>query len=151
VIQATDPNPATSSVEVAAGSIETANSGISQATYTITCVDDSPAMLNEISRFLSDENFNIVTINDPVKALIQIVRAKPDLILLDVGMPTIDGYELCRLLRNHSLFKTTPIVMVTGHTGIIDRARAKIVGASDYLSKPFTQAGLLKVVFKHLA
>jgi two-component system, chemotaxis family, response regulator PixG len=62
----------------------------------------------------------------------------------------MDGYELCRLLRNHPLFKETPVVMVTGHTGIIDRARAKLVGASDYLTKPFTQSGLLQMVFKHL-
>jgi chemotaxis family two-component system response regulator PixG len=148
-------NPADSSVaavpaEPASGAPEAPQAATSQATYTIACVDDSPAMLNEISRFLNDENCTVITISDPVKALMQIVRAKPDLILLDVGMPTIDGYELCRLLRNHSLFKATPIVMVTGHTGIIDRARAKIVGASDYLSKPFTQTGLLKVVFKHL-
>ena len=148
-------NPVDSSVdavsaEPASGAPEAPQTATSQATYTIACVDDSPAMLNEISRFLNDENCTVITISDPVKALMQIVRAKPDLILLDVGMPTIDGYELCRLLRNHSLFKATPIVMVTGHTGIIDRARAKIVGASDYLSKPFTQTGLLKVVFKHL-
>lgn len=139
------------SAESASGATEGNHAATSQATYTIACVDDSPAMLNEISRFLSDENCTVLTISDSVKALMQIVRAKPDLILLDVGMPTIDGYELCRLLRNHSLFKSTPIVMVTGHTGIIDRAKAKIVGASDYLSKPFTQTGLLKVVFKHLA
>lgn len=123
----------------------------SQKTYTIACVDDSPTILSEISRFLDDQSFTVHPINDPVKALMQITRIKPDLILLDVGMPNIDGYELCRLLRNHPLFKSTPIVMVTGHTGIIDRARAKFVGASDYLTKPFTQSSLLKVAFKHLS
>lgn len=56
-------------------------------------------------------------INDPVRALMQVVRIKPDLILLDVEMPNLDGYELCSLLRKHSFFKNTPIVMVTGHTG----------------------------------
>ncbi|KGF73772.1 hypothetical protein DO97_10160 [Neosynechococcus sphagnicola sy1] len=128
-----------------------ASSPTLRKTYTIACVDDSPAMLNEISRLLNDESITIVTIGDPLKALMQIVRVKPDLVLMDVGMPGIDGYELCRLLRNHSLFKATPVIMVTGHTGIIDRARAKLVGASDYLTKPFTQSGLLKVVFKHLS
>ena len=86
-----------------------------------------------------------------IKALMQIVRLKPDLILLDVNMAGIDGYELCRLLRNHSLFKNTPIVMVTGNKGIIDRVRAKFVGASGYLTKPFTQSDLLKMVFRHLS
>lgn len=121
-----------------------------KSTYKIVCVDDSPTMLKEISYFLDDESFSVVTINDSVKALMQIVRLKPDLILLDVRMSGINGYELCRLLRNYSLFKKTPIIMVTGNTGIIDRVKARIVGASGYLTKPFTQSDLLKIVFKHL-
>ncbi len=120
-------------------------------TYKIVCVDDSPAMLKEISYFLDDESFAVSTISDPIKALMQIVRLKPDLILLDVKMAGIDGYELCRLLRNHSFFKNTPIIMVTGNTGIIDRVKARMVGASGYLTKPFTQSDLLKIVFRHLS
>lgn len=122
-----------------------------KSTYTIACVDDSRTMLNEISRFLDDKTFSVFTINDPVKALMQILRIKPDLILLDVSMPTVDGYDLCNMLRKHPVFKNIPIVMVTGNTGIIDRAKAKFVGASGYLTKPFTQAELVKMVFKHLA
>ena len=120
------------------------------AIYAIACVDDSPTITNEISRCLGDPKYSVSAINDPVKALMQITRTKPDLILLDVGMPMIDGYELCRLLRKNPLFKKTPIVMVTGHTGFIDRARAALVGSSDYLTKPFTKEGLLKVVNRHL-
>jgi two-component system, chemotaxis family, response regulator PixG len=120
------------------------------ATYTIACVDDSPTITNEIGRCLGDPKYSVNAINDPVKALMQIIRIKPDLILLDVGMPMIDGYELCRLLRKNPLFKKTPIVMVTGHTGFFDRARATLVGSSDYLTKPFTKEGLLKVVNRHL-
>lgn len=122
-----------------------------KGTYTIVCVDDSPTMLKEISYFLDDESFSVIPISDPVKALMQIIRLNPDLILLDVRMASIDGYELCRLLRNHSRFRSTPIVMVTGNTGIIDRVKARLVGASGYLTKPFNQAELLKMVFKHLA
>lgn len=121
------------------------------ATYTITCVDDSPTITNEIIRCLGDSKYKVTAINDPLKALMQITRIKPDLILLDVGMPMIDGYELCRLLRKNPSFKKTPIVMVTGHTGFFDRARASLVGSSEYLTKPFTKEGLLKVVNHHLA
>jgi twitching motility two-component system response regulator PilG len=81
----------------------------------------------------------------------QIVRIKPDLILLDVAMPNLDGYELCSLLRKHSMFKNIPIIMVTGNTGFLDRAKAKLVKASGYLTKPFNQSELLKMVFKHLS
>jgi twitching motility two-component system response regulator PilG len=118
--------------------------------YTIACIDDSQTVLNSIKLFLDENTFTVVTINDPVKALMQILRSKPDLILLDVEMPNLDGYELCSLLRRHSAFKNTPIIMVTGRTGFIDRAKAKIVRSSGYLTKPFTQSELLKIVFKHI-
>ena len=118
--------------------------------YTIACIDDSQTVLNSIKHFLDENTFSVVMINDPVKALMQIIRSKPDLILLDVEMPSLDGYELCSLLRKHSAFKNTPIIMVTGRTGFIDRAKAKLVRSSGYLTKPFTQSELLKMVFKHL-
>jgi two-component system, chemotaxis family, response regulator PixG len=126
------------------------SSGLSQTTFTVACIDDSPTVLNAIQKFLEDQSLSVVAINDPVKALMQIVRSKPDLILLDITMPNLDGYELCALLRRHPRYKRTPIVMVTGNTGLIDRARAKLVRASGYLTKPFTQSDLLKMVFKHL-
>lgn len=119
--------------------------------YKIVSVDDSPTILKEISRFLADENFSVVTINEPVKAVMSIIRHKPDLILLDLSMAGIDGYELCRIIRNNSMFKEVPIIFVTGSKGIVDKVKAKIVGASGYLTKPFTRAELLKMIFMHLA
>jgi two-component system, chemotaxis family, response regulator PixG len=121
-----------------------------ETTYTIACIDDSPSILQVIQSFLDHPNLTVLLINDPLKALLQIARAKPDLILLDVGMPNLDGYELCALLRRHPILKTTPVVMVTGHTGFIDRAKAKIAGASGYLTKPFTRQDLQEIVTKHL-
>ena len=122
----------------------------SKKLYRVACIDDSQTVLNSIKNFLDENTFSVVMINDPVKALMQILRSKPDLILLDVEMPNLDGYELCSLLRRHSAFKNTPIIMVTGRTGFIDRAKAKMVRASGYLTKPFTQPELLKMVFKHI-
>lgn len=122
-----------------------------KTSYTIACIDDSPTVLQAIKSFLDDTSFSVIMISNPVQALMQIVRSKPDLILLDVEMPSLDGYELCSLLRRHPMFKTTPIIMVTGNTGFIDRAKAKLVRASGYLTKPFTQPDLLKMVFKHLS
>ncbi|MEO0535162.1 MAG: response regulator [Cyanobacteria bacterium P01_A01_bin.123] len=119
-------------------------------TYTVACIDDSPTVLNAIDAFLDDTAFKVLRIDNPVSALMKIIRNKPDIILLDVTMPNLDGYELCSLLRRHTLFKHTPIIMVTGNTGLIDRAKAKLVGASGYLTKPFGQPDLLKIIFKHL-
>lgn len=142
-----------SSATTSAGATSSAPSvaaSTAQAQYTIACIDDSPTVLQAISTFLNDSSVSVIMINDPVKALMQVVRNKPDMILLDVGMPNLDGYELCSLLRRHPSFKQTPIIMVTGHTGFIDRAKAKIVGASGYLTKPFTQSELVKTVFRYL-
>ncbi len=118
--------------------------------HKIVSVDDSPTVLKEISRFLEDENLSVVTINDPLKAIMSIIRHKPDLILLDLNMEGIDGYELCRIIRNNSMFKSTPIIMVTGSKGLLDKVRARLVGASGYLTKPFTRTDLLKIVFMHI-
>lgn len=123
---------------------------IEQATYKIACVDDSPTILREINRFLDGDSFKVFPIVDSGTALMKIIRINPDIILLDVGMPTIDGYKLCSMLRKHPAFKKTPIVMVTGNTGIIDRAKAKMAGSTDYMTKPFTQAGLIEMVSRHL-
>lgn len=119
--------------------------------YTIACIDDSPTVLRAINEFLDDRIFSVLMIDDPVKALMQVIRNKPDLILLDVTMPNLDGYELCSLLRRHPDFKNTPIIMVTSNTGFIDRAKAKLVRASGYLTKPFGQSDLLKIIFRHLS
>jgi two-component system, chemotaxis family, response regulator PixG len=118
--------------------------------YTIFCIDDSPAVLNLIKTFLDEQIFSVIGITDSLKALMEILRTKPDLILLDVAMPNLNGYELCSLLRKHSHFKNTPVIMVTGKTGLMDRAKAKMVRASGYIRKPFSQGDLLKVIFQHI-
>ena len=128
----------------------TTGSLIEQATYKIACVDDSPTILREINRFLDGDSFKVFPIVDSGTALMKIIRINPDIILLDVGMPTIDGYKLCSMLRKHPAFKKKPIVMVTGNTGIIDRAKAKMAGSTDYMTKPFTQVGLIEMVSRYL-
>jgi two-component system, chemotaxis family, response regulator PixG len=118
--------------------------------YRIVCIDDSPTVLREMDRFLDSDVFQIFPIVDSATALMKIMRVNPDIILMDVGMPNIDGYKLCAMLRRNSMFKKIPIVMVTGNTGLIDRAKAKMSGCTDYMTKPFTQASLIEMVFKHI-
>ena len=119
-------------------------------TWKIVCIDDSPTILNEIKRFLDNEKFEVTAIDNPVQAASIIFRIKPDLILLDITMPRINGYKLCGLLRGSKYCNQTPIIMVTGNTGLIDKARAKIAGATDYFTKPFTKHGLMEIVEKYL-
>ncbi|MEH1773738.1 response regulator [Nostoc sp.] len=118
--------------------------------YTIFCIDDNPTVLNAIKSYLDEQTFSVLGVNDSLKALMQIIQIKPDIILLDISMPNLDGYELCSLLRKHSHFKNTPVIMVSEKVGFLDRAKAKMVRASGYLTKPFTQGDLLKVIFKHI-
>jgi two-component system, chemotaxis family, response regulator PixG len=119
-------------------------------TWNIACIDDSQAMLNEIERLLDSDQFKLTLINDSLKALMKLSTIRPDLILMDVGMPNVDGYQLCTLIRKTQLFKETPVVMVTGHKGLLDRARARLAGATDYLTKPFTKDDLLAMVMRNL-
>ena len=119
-------------------------------TWKIVCIDDSPTILSEMKRFLSHDKYDITAIDDPVQAVSKIFQINPDLILLDITMPRINGYKLCGLLRNSGRCDDLPIVMVTGNTGIIDKARAKLSGATDYFTKPFTQKGLTDIVGKYL-
>lgn len=118
--------------------------------YTIFCIDDSPTVLNDIKSYLDEQTFSVVGVTDSLKALMQIIRIKPDIILLNISMPNLNGYELCSLLRKHSHFKNIPVIMVSEKVGFIDRAKARMVRASGYLTKPFTQGDLLKVIFQHI-
>jgi twitching motility two-component system response regulator PilG len=118
--------------------------------YKIACIDDSPTILDEMQRFLGQEEYAVTKIDDPVKATAMLFRLKPDLVLMDITMPEINGYKLCSLLRNSVALRETPIIMVSGRSGLIDKARAKVTGATDYLVKPFTRGSLLAIVEKYL-
>ncbi len=119
--------------------------------FKIACIDDSPIILAEIERFLDSNRYEVTTVNDPIQASAVIFRIKPDIILLDITMPRVNGYRLCSLLRSSAMFDETPIIMVTGNTGLIDKARARLAGATDYFTKPFTQPELLNLIERHLS
>ncbi|WP_353929483.1 response regulator [Okeanomitos corallinicola TIOX110] len=118
--------------------------------YTIFCVDDSHLVLNTIRGFLDEQIFSVFGATDSLKALMEILHIKPDMIFLDVTMPNLDGYEVCSLLRKQAQFKNTPVIMVTEKASLIDRAKAKLVGASCCLTKPLNQGDLLKVIFQNM-
>jgi twitching motility two-component system response regulator PilG len=119
--------------------------------YQIACIDDSPLILDEMERFLGNKGkYQLTRLEDPIKASRMIFRLKPDLILMDITMPDINGYKLCSLFRASEALAETPIIMVTGNKGLVDRVRANLVGATDYLTKPFTEQDLLALVEKYL-
>ena len=124
--------------------------GQPQKQYRVVCIDDSPTVLDTIQRYLGTEQFSVATVEDPMVSLSALFDMKPDLILMDVSMPGIDGNRLCQILKRSSVFTHVPIIMVSGNTGILDKEKAKASGATDYLTKPFSKAELLAIVNQYL-
>jgi two-component system, chemotaxis family, response regulator PixG len=118
--------------------------------YKVVCIDDSPTVLDTIQRHLGSDRFEIATVENPMASLSALFDLKPDLILMDVSMPGIDGNRLCTILKRSSVFTNVPIIMVSGNTGMLDKEKAKAAGATDYLTKPFSKAELLAIVEGHL-
>ncbi len=116
----------------------------------IACVDDSPLVCQSLEQILTSNGYQFIAIQDSLRAIAGLLTRKPDLIFLDLVMPNTNGYEICSQLRKISAFRTTPIIILTGNDGIIDRVRAKIVGASDFLSKPVDAEIVLSITAKHL-
>jgi two-component system, chemotaxis family, response regulator PixG len=119
--------------------------------YKVVCIDDSPTVLDTIQRYLGTERFEIATVENPMASLSALFDMKPDLILMDVSMPGIDGNRLCQILKRSSVFTHVPIVMVSGNTGVLDQEKAKAAGATDYLTKPFSREELLALVDQYLS
>lgn len=115
-------------------------------TLQVVCIDDSQTVQRHVKGILETSGYQVMGIVEPAKALTSLVRCQPDLILMDINMPGVDGYELCRMLRKSERLKKIPIVMLTGRDGMFDRLRAKVVGATDYLTKPFKPEELLVMV-----
>ena len=116
----------------------------------IAGVDDSNSFCWILKDILTHAGFRFVSIPDPLKAPSTLLQTKPALILLDLLMPQINGYQLCSHLRQVTALKNTPIIFLTTKDGIIDRVRAKMVGGNGYLTKPITAEKLLGVVTQHL-
>jgi twitching motility two-component system response regulator PilG len=116
----------------------------------VVCIDDSMTICRAVEYILHNDGYQVTAISNPIKALSLVFQLKPNLILCDIAMPELDGYELCAMLRKSSTFQYTPIVMLTGKDGYIDRVKARIVGATEYLTKPFGEKELLTTVEKYL-
>ncbi|MGK7872477.1 MAG: response regulator [Xenococcaceae cyanobacterium] len=116
----------------------------------IACVDDSPMICESMENIVKAAGYQFVGVHDALRAIAVLLASKPDLIFLDLVMPNTNGYEICAQLRKISVFRNTPIIILTGNDGIIDRVRAKMIGSSDFLSKPVDAEVVLSTIRKHL-
>jgi len=126
-------------------------SSTTRAQFLVACVDDSPQVTQTLEQFIRENGYDFIGINDPLRANATLLKNKPDLIFLDLIMPNTNGYEICTQLRRVSSLKETPIIILTGKDGLIDRMRAKMVGATHYLSKPVQRTTILEVLQKYLS
>ena len=93
----------------------------------------------------------VVTAIDGFDALAKIADSKPDIIFVDIMMPRLDGYQTCALIKNNSEFKDTPVIMLSSKDGLFDKAKGRIVGSDQYLTKPFSKNELLEAIQTHVA
>ena len=116
----------------------------------IVCIDDSPQVGYILEQVLVPLGYQVLSVQDPIQALSTLMRRKPDFIFLDLIMPVINGYELCGQIRRVSTLKEIPITILTGNDGVVDRVRAKMVGANDFMGKPVVPEKVLIVLQKHI-
>jgi len=112
----------------------------------VMVIDDSKTIRHTAETLLRREGYEVITATDGFEALSMIADYRPGLIFLDVMMPRLDGYQTCALIKHHRVFRHTPVVMLSSKDGLFDRARGRVVGSDNYLTKPFTREELLDVI-----
>ncbi|SFN19195.1 twitching motility two-component system response regulator PilG [Formivibrio citricus] len=115
----------------------------------VMVIDDSNTIRRSAEIFLGQAGCEVILAEDGFDALAKIADHHPDLIFVDVMMPRLDGYQTCALIKKNPRFKSTPVVMLSSKDGLFDRARGRMVGSDEYLTKPFTKDSLLAAVSAH--
>ena len=117
----------------------------------ILIIDDSKTIRRTAETLLSKEGCTVFTAVDGFDALSKIADHRPDVIFVDIMMPRLDGYQTCSLIKHNSNFKNTPVIMLSSKDGLFDRARGRIVGSEQYLTKPFTKGELLGAITRQVS
>jgi twitching motility two-component system response regulator PilG len=112
----------------------------------VMVIDDSKTIRRSAEIFLTQVGCQVILAADGFEALAMINDYRPDVVFCDILMPRLDGYQTCALIKRSPHFSQTPVVMLSSRDGLFDRARGRMVGSSDYLTKPFTKDGLIAAV-----
>ena len=115
----------------------------------VMVIDDSKTIRRTADNLLKKEGGEVVTAVDGFEALSKIAETKPHIIFVDIMMPRLDGYQTCALIKNNKAFRDTPVIMLSSKDSIFDRARGRIVGSTQYLTKPFTKEDLIGAIKEH--
>jgi len=112
----------------------------------VLVIDDSKTIRRSAENLLSKEGYDVITATDGFDALAKIADTRPEIIFVDIMMPRLDGYQTCALIKNNKEFKTTPVVMLSSKDGLFDKAKGRIVGSDQYITKPFSKEELLGTI-----
>ncbi|MEM7098925.1 MAG: twitching motility response regulator PilG [Pseudomonadota bacterium] len=112
----------------------------------VLVIDDSKTIRKSAENLLTKEGYEVVTANDGFEALAKIADTRPEIIFVDIMMPRLDGYQTCALIKNNKEFQATPVVMLSSKDGLFDKAKGRIVGSDEYLTKPFSREELLGTI-----
>jgi twitching motility two-component system response regulator PilG len=115
----------------------------------VMVIDDSNTIRRSAEIFLGQAGCQVVMAENGFDALAKVADHVPNLVLCDIVMPRLDGYQTCALIKKNAKFKSIPVVMLSSKDGLFDRARGRMVGSQEYLTKPFTKDSLLKAVALH--
>ncbi|CAD85747.1 Response regulator receiver domain [Nitrosomonas europaea ATCC 19718] len=125
---------------------ETAND---LAGIKVMVVDDSNTIRRSAEIFLAHSGCEVILATDGFDAMAKVIDCQPDIIFLDIVMPRLDGYQACMLIKKNPRYQSVPVIMLSSKSGLFDRARGRMVGSDEYLTKPFTKEALLDTVRKH--
>ncbi|MEJ1096948.1 MULTISPECIES: twitching motility response regulator PilG [unclassified Pseudoxanthomonas] len=117
----------------------------------VMVIDDSKTIRRTAETLLKREGCEVVTATDGFEALAKIADQQPQIIFVDIMMPRLDGYQTCALIKNNQVFKSTPVIMLSSKDSLFDKARGRIVGSEQYLTKPFTREELLDAIRSHVS
>jgi twitching motility two-component system response regulator PilG len=115
----------------------------------VMIIDDSNTIRRSAEIFLTQSKCEIILAVDGFDAMAKIIDSHPDVIFVDIMMPRLDGYQTCTLIKRNSDFRSTPVIMLSSKDGLFDRARGRMVGSDEYLTKPFTKESLVNAVQKY--
>jgi twitching motility two-component system response regulator PilG len=115
----------------------------------VMVIDDSKTIRRTAETLLKKEGCEVVTATDGFEALSKIADQQPQVVFVDIMMPRLDGYQTCALIKNNQMFKSIPVIMLSSKDGLFDKARGRVVGSDEYLTKPFTRDELLAVIRKY--
>jgi twitching motility two-component system response regulator PilG len=125
-------------------------SGATPGAIKVLVIDDSNTIRRSAELFLRQGGYDVILAEDGFDALAKISDYKPQIIFVDIMMPRLDGYQTCALIKQNPNLKSTPVIMLSSKDGVFDRARGRLAGSDQYLTKPFTKEGLLEAITLHV-